>query len=99
MFERGDLRCARGRLHLLAKTGNLRIPLGYVEFLAAAERLFFDEGLLCRGEGEFGFRAGFLCPGDATRGIGEFFAEPLEFEVLGLENDEMFEIGVHMGRV
>jgi hypothetical protein len=65
------------------------------ELLGAAESFFFEEGAVGFGEGDFGLGPVGLGGGDAAGSVGELGAEAAEFEVLGLEGDEVFEIGVH----
>jgi len=95
VLEGGDLGGGGGGLHLLAEAGDLAVAVLDVELLEAAEGLLFGEGFVGFGEGYFGFGAGGLGGGDAERSVGQLGAEAAELEVLSLEDDEMFEIGVH----
>ena len=99
VLEGGNLGGRGGSLHLLLEAGNLAVAILDVELLGAAQRFFFGKGLVGFGEGDFGFRAGRLGSADAARGFGQLFAKAAEFEVLRLESDEMFEVGVHKARV
>jgi hypothetical protein len=47
------------------------------------------------GKGDVGFGAGGLGGGDAKWSVGELGAEAAELQVLRLQDDEVFEIGVH----
>ncbi len=67
------------------------------EFLRAAEGFLFGEGFGGFGEGDFSLGAGGLGGGDAEGSVGEFLAETAELQVLGLKDDEVFEIGVRGG--
>ena len=95
MLEGGDLGGGGGGLHLLAEPGDFALAVLDVELLEAAEGFFFGEGFVGFGEGYFGLGAGGLGGGDAERSVGQLGAEATELEVLGLEDDKMFEIGVH----
>ena len=95
VFERGDLGGGGGGLHLLAEAGDLALAIFDFEFLGAAEGLFLGEGLVGFGEGYFGTGAGGLGGADLDGGVGELGAEAAELEVLGLEDDEVFEVGIH----
>ncbi len=67
------------------------------ELLGAAEGFFLGERLVGFGEGDFGLGAGGLRGGDLLGGVGQLGAEAAELEVLGLEDDEVFEVGVRGG--
>jgi len=95
VLECGDLRGAGGGLHLLAEAGNFALAVFDVGLLRAAEDFFFLERGFSRGEGDFGLGASGLGSGYAERSFGELGAEALEFEILRLEDDEVFEVGVH----
>ncbi len=95
MLERGNLRGAGRGLHLLAEARDFAaMPVG-VRLLAAAKFFFarevlanLRERLLSGLERGFGSR-------DAPRSLGLLLAKALQFQVLRLENDEMFEVGIH----
>lgn len=70
---------------------------GGVGFLRIAQNELFGEGIFSGGEGDFRLGAGGLRGGDPDGSVGKLGAEALEFEVLGLEDDEVFEIRVHKG--
>ena len=95
MFEGGDLRGGGGGLHLLAEAGDLAVAVGDVGLLRAAEDFFFLQRCFGGGESDFRFGAGGLGGENAAGGFGELFAEAFEFQVLRLEDDEVFEVGVH----
>ena len=95
VLEGGDLGGGSGSLHLLLEAGDLAVTVFDVELLRAAEGFFPGERPGGFGEGDFSFGARGLGGGDADGGIGELGAEAAEFEVHGLEGDEVFEVGVH----
>ena len=95
MFERGDLGSGGGGLHLLAEAGDFALAVFDFEFLGAAEGFFFEERLGGFGEGDFGAGTGGLGGGHLDGRVGELSAEAAELEVLGLEDDEVFEVGIH----
>jgi len=90
VFEGGDLGGGGCGLHLLAEAGDLALAVFDVGLLRAAEDFFFSERGFGGGESDFGLGAGGLRGGDAERGVDELLAEAAEFEVLGLEDDEVF---------
>jgi hypothetical protein len=80
---------------LLAETSDLAAVGVGVELLAAAKPFFGGE---IEAEFRQGLRGGFVGGfggGDAAWSFGQVLAEALELEVLGLKNDEMFEVSVH----
>ena len=97
VLQRGDLRGGGGSLHLLAQASEFVAVLSGVCLLRVAQHQFFGERVFGRGESDFGLGAGGLRSGDADRRIRKLRAKALEFEVLGLENDEVFEVRVHKG--
>jgi hypothetical protein len=80
---------------LLLKAGDLTAAVLDLKLLRASQGFLFGKRFGGFGQGDFGFGAGGLGGGDAARSFGKFFAEAAEFEVLGLEDDEVFEVGVH----
>ena len=80
---------------MFAEAGDFAVAVLDVELLRAAESFFFEERFVGFGESDFGFGAGGLGGGDTERSFGQLGAEAAEFEVLGLEGDEVFEVGVH----
>jgi len=97
VLERSDLRGRGGRLHLLAEACDLSLAFFDFELLGAAEGFFLEKRLGGFRKGYFRFGTGGLRGRDLHGGVGEFGAEAAKFEVLGLEDDEMFEIGVRSG--
>ena len=95
VLEGGDLRGGGGGLHLLAEAGDFSLAVLDFEFLGTAEGLFLGEGLDGGVEGDLGLGAGGLGGGDLQGGIGELGAETAELEVLSLQDDEVFEVGIH----
>src|SRR5580698_4218863 len=95
MFKRADLRGAGGGVHLLAQPRDLASPVGHVGLLRAAQDLFLGERLLCRGERKLSLAASSFSGSHASRRFSKLSAQAFQFQILRLENDEMFEIGVH----
>ena len=96
VLEGVDLRGAGGGVHLFAQASDLGAVSVGVELLASAKFFFcreiladFSESLFCGLEGGFG-------GGDAPWSFGLILAKALELEVLSLEDDEMFEVSVHV---
>jgi hypothetical protein len=81
---------------LFAQARDLAAVCVGVELLAAAEFFFGGEILADAGEPLLGgFEDGFG-GGDAAGSFGLILAEALELEVLRLEDNEMFEVSVHI---
>ncbi len=97
VIEGVDLRGAGGGVHLLAEARHLGAVCVGVELLTAAEFFFGGEVLADAGEGLLGGFESDFGGGDAAGSFGLLLAEALELEVLGLENDEMFEVSIHIG--
>lgn len=99
VLEGNDLRGACSRLHLLAQASDFPLTVLDVGLLRAAEDFFLlQRGLSC-SEGDLSLGAGGLGGSYAERGFGELGAEALQFEILRLKDDEMFEVGVHRRRI
>ena len=97
VIEGVDLRGAGGGVHLLAEARHLGAVCVGVELLTAAEFFFGGEVLADAGERLLGGFESDFGGGDAAGSFGLLLAEALELEVLGLENDEMFEVSIHIG--
>ncbi len=96
VLERANLCGAGGGVHLLAQARDLAAVRVGVELLTAAEFFLGGQILANFGEGLLGGFEGGLGCGDAAGSFGLILAETLELEVLRLEDDEMFEVSVHV---
>ena len=96
MLERGDLRGRGRRLHLPAQADDLAAALRDIDLLAPPQRLLFGKRLPGAGQGELSLCTSRLGGHNAARRFRQFVAELLQFEVLRLKKDELFEVGVHL---
>jgi len=67
-------------------------------FLRVAQDELFGDGIFCGGESDFRFGARGLRSSDADGSVGKLGSQLAQLEVVGLENDEVFEVRIHKGR-
>ncbi len=95
VLEGGDLHGGGCEVDLLADTRDLGLVVFDIGLLASAQSLFFGDEIEDDGALAFDCLGFGLERGDVLRQRGDLIAEPFGFDVVGLQDNQFFKIGMH----